>query len=384
MAATPASEPVARTAGGIPSAEGTSRGGWIWSAPVDLGVFGGSAAASLLLVLVGPRLSPDGALPAWGFFVLVVCIDVAHVWSTLYRTYLDWVELSRRPFLYAGVPLAVFAVGVALHRWSALAFWRALAYVAVFHFVRQQAGWVAIYRARSGERGLLDRALDDAAIYASTLFPLAVWHARLPRAFDWFVEGDFVPLPRLERALPWITAATSIVLAAYAVRSVARAVRGRHTLGKDVVVATTAITWCVGIVLTDSDVQFTAANVIVHGVPYLALLFGYLRERTRHDAPPLLGLVARGGIGAFMGLVVALAFAEELVWDRAVWHARPSLFGVSSDHVLSPAALSILVPLLALPQGTHYVLDAVLWRRKDTGRAQARALGFGSAPRGEA
>jgi hypothetical protein len=40
--------------------------------------------------------------------------------------------------------------------------------------------------------------------------------------------------------------------------------------------------------------------------------------------------------------------------------------------------LALLVPLLALPQATHYVLDGMLWRRGDTRRlpAQRRALGF--------
>jgi hypothetical protein len=37
------------------------------------------------------------------------------------------------------------------------------------------------------------------------------------------------------------------------------------------------------------------------------------------------------------------------------------------------------VPLLALPQGVHYVLDGMLWRRADTRArpAQRAALGFG-------
>ena len=76
-----------------------------------------------------------------------------------------------------------------------------------------------------------------------------------------------------------------------------------------------------------------------------------------------------------------LAFAEEVLWDRLVWHDRPLLLGGDLDEpLLGPFARALVVPLLALPQATHYALDAVLWRRRDTGPAQARALGFGGAP----
>lgn len=368
-------------AGGL----GTRRAGsaWIWNRHVDLAVFGGSALVALAFVALGPSLWDDGALPLWGFFAFVVAIDVAHVWSTLYRTYLDVAELKRRPLLYAGVPLGSLAIGIALHSVSAVWFWRTLAYVAVFHFIRQQAGWVAIYRARANERERVDRVVDDAAVYASTLFPLAYWHAHAPRAFEWFVEGDFVALPSLRAMLPALAALWALALLAYAVRAWTWFRRGRLNVGKHLVVTTTTVTWLVGIVLTDSDFQFTVANVIVHGAPYFALLYFYLRERAREGAGGALGAVARGGVAAFFGVAVCFAFVEELLWDRVVWHARPSLFGGSwqSGPTLSPRVLAIVVPLLALPQATHYVLDAVLWRRKDTSPAQARALGFADPPR---
>ena len=145
--------------------------------------------------------------------------------------------------------------------------------------------------------------------------------------------------------------------------------------------AATVATWYVGIVGTNSDYAFTVANVIVHGVPYVALLWFYAREQAR-QAPSVLGskLVLRGGLAVFCGLLLALAFAEEMIWDRLVWHSRPEIFGgAGADFVLSPAVLAFVVPLLAVPQATHYVLDAVLWRRRDTGQAQGRALGFASA-----
>ena len=351
-------------------------GPWIWGRWIDLLVFGGSAVVALSLLAVARPLGWAGPLPAWGWVLFVLAIDVTHVWTTIFRTYLDKEELARRPRVYAAIPVGCFAAGAALHLFSERAFWRALAYVAVFHFVRQQAGWVAVYRARSGERSLAGRCLDDAVIYLATGWPLLYWHTHLPRAFHWFVEGDFAPSPLLTAAVAPLGAIYAALLGAYLIRAGLQAARGRPNLGKDLVVVTTAATWYAGIVATNSDFEFTVSNVIVHGVPYMALLWAYSKERAREAPSSLVARLAAGGVGAFLGVCLVLAFTEEMIWDRTIWHDRPWLGSNPDAPSLAPLAKALLVPLLAVPQATHYVLDAVLWRRKDTGPAQARALGF--------
>lgn len=366
----------------VPKARATSGlGPWLWSAPLDLAVFGGSAALALGLVGLGRVLGfGGGPLPEWGFVAFVLSIDVAHVYATLFRTYFDGEELKARPWRYVGAPIAVYAAGVALYAQGPLVFWRVLAYLAVFHFVRQQVGWVAVYRARSGQRDSIDAWIDGAAIYLATLFPLVVWHARLSEThFDWFVHGDFVAASAFAaRLVPFARTAWLAALAIFFGRQIQLLHRsGMLHLGKSVVVATTAATWYVGIVATNSDFDFTVTNVIVHGVPYMVLLWMYARER-RKDRPFAFGaeLVARG-VPAFVVTLLACAFFEELTWDRLVWKDRGWLFG-SSDIELGSALLALIVPLLALPQALHYVLDGFLWRRRDTRRlaAQRRALGF--------
>jgi len=343
-------------------------------------LFLGSALAALGLVAIGHATGlSHGALPEWSWLAFVLAVDVAHVYSTLFRTYFDADELRRHPVRYAGAPLAAWACGVLLYLDSPLTFWRALAYVAVFHFVRQQTGWVALYRARAPKNGLADKLIDDAAVYAATLYPLLVWHGSLgDRNFAWFMHGDFVDLSAASSTLvsvsrlAWIAALLAFVLrqAWLVVTS------GTLELGKSVVVATTALVWWLGIVGTNSDFDFTVTNVLVHGVPYLGLLWMYARARHR-EAPERLGSqIAGAGIGAFASVLLLLAFIEELGWDRFVWHDRPWLFG--DGAALGDRALVIIVPLLAVPQATHYLLDGLLWRRADTRArpAQRAALGL--------
>lgn len=360
------------------------RSRWIWGARVDLSVFVGSAVVALALAVCAPWLaSPGGGLPVWGYLLFVIAVDVAHVYATLFRTYLDPDELRERPALYLGVPLACFVGGVWIYQASPLWFWRVLAYAAVIHFVRQQVGWVAIYRARLGERDRLDRWIDAATIYAATGYPLLVWHASPPRAFDWFVPGDFFHLALPAGALDAARIAYFAVVTAYVARTAVHvAARRRFNLGKHVVVGATIACWYVGIVATDGDFTFTVTNVLIHGIPYMALLWAYTWERGAEAPKSLIGRVAAVGVLGFLGVGLALALFEELVWDRWVWHDHPTLFGGEGANFWDPSSLtmSFLVPLLAVPQATHYALDAVLWRRRDTGPAQARALGFSARP----
>jgi hypothetical protein len=336
----------------------TNGGWWLFSAPVDLGAFLGSAVVALLALAYGAHSGLlYGSTPDWAWVPAVLLIDVAHVWATGFRVYLDTDEWRRRPWLYSLVPVGGLVVGIALYSEGELVFWRALAYLAVFHFVRQQYGWVALYRARAGERGRLGRWIDTAAIYLATVYPLIYWHCHLPRRFWWFLKGDFTALPilieRLVEPIYWVA------LAAYALRSIVRAAAWRQfNPGKDIVVVTTAVCWYAGIVALNSDYAFTVTNVIIHGVPYLALVFWY-----RHTHRPM-----RSGARAwvwdvlmFLAVLWVIAFVEEMCWDRGIWHER-------SWRVGEPWHLgwlkTILVPLLAVPQLTHYILDGFIWRRR--------------------
>ena len=348
---------------------------WLVSARWDLAVFGGSGLLAFALLAWGAASGLlSEATPTWAWILTVVLVDVAHVWATAYRVYADPDELARRPGLYLGVPLAVYASGVVLYSGSPGYFWRALAYVAVFHFVRQQYGWVALCRRRLGMTSRLDRVLDDAAIYSATLYPLLHWHANLPREFEWFIAGDFIP------GLPKGAAAALLpvhlgILAAYVARQAWRLAPGRPVShGTNLVVATTWLAWFAGIVLLDSDYAFTVTNVLIHGIPYLALVWLYGRSRYA-DAPGMIGRVFRPrAIVLFLAPLALLAWFEEWGWDRVLWHERPALFPGGDLH-FAPEALALLVPLLALPQATHYVLDAWIWRARDN-PGLARHLGF--------
>jgi hypothetical protein len=358
----------------VPARVFAGEGPWLFSRRVDLLAFGGSALASWSLIALGAAcgwLHRDS--PEWTWLACVVAIDVAHVWSTGFRVYFSSAELRTRPLLYLAVPALAYLAGVALHALSPLAFWRGLAYLAVFHFVRQQTGFMKLYGRRNVAQTRLDSVCDSAAVTLSMLYPLTYWHAQLPRAFTWFVPGDFVaaePLRALSRAaLPFVALACLLSLAAFFARQLVLLRRGAWVPGKAVLVIATASCWVLGIVVFDSDYAFTVSNVILHGVPYLVLTHRY--ARASHQ-PSFARRVAARGVLPFVLVCVLLALGEETLWDRLVWHDRPDYFG--EVFPLSALTLVFVVPLLAVPQITHYVLDGFVWRVRSENPVLRREL----------
>ncbi|HJV91748.1 MAG TPA: hypothetical protein VJ623_15655 [Holophagaceae bacterium] len=333
---------------------------WLFSPRLDLLAFGGSFLLALAVVAAGAAMGRLGdPLPLGLWLLLVVGVDVAHVHATWLRTYLDAREVRSHPWRYLLVPTGAYLVGVAVHHLGALPFWRALAYLAVFHFIRQQAGWVSLYQREEARSSPWDRRLDQAAIYAATLWPLAWWHAHLPRPFSWFVAGDFaawVPVWAVDLAFPLYAG----LLAAFVLRQAWLGLRERtFRVGKTIVVATTALGWYLGIVHFQSDWAFTALNVLPHGIPYAVLVW----QRTAREGAatgPAATLV-KAGPALFASLLLLVALGEEWIWDLGIWHDHPALFG--EGWSLGAPAQRWVVPLLALPQAVHYVLDGFIWRR---------------------
>lgn len=361
---------------------------FLFSPKVDLLTFGGSALVALAMLPVGAALGIlHDDTPGWTWVTTILLIDVAHVYATGFRVYFDSSEWNKRPWLYCLTPVLAFGLGVAVYSESVGRFWTILAYLAVFHFVRQQYGWVALYRAREREcfpstrgdpGGHVERRservgwwIDASAIYLATIYPLVVWHASPPRNFHWFVDGDFFRLPAiwadLLQPIYWCAMAT------YAARSLQRGLKEGHwNPGKDLVVLTTAVCWYVGIISFNSDYAFTVTNVIIHGVPYMVLIYWYRWHRPSPKSNESTVASDRGPdrrwtnlrrLTAFLGVIWLLAYAEELLWDGGLGQRHAWLFGwFPLEDFLDPWTTWI-APALAVPQITHYVLDGFIWRR---------------------
>jgi len=317
----------------------------------------------IILLLIFPGYfvgNRDTSLIDW--LVLVLCIDVAHVYSTLFRTYFypEARKLNRR--LLVLIPLLAYLAGVLLIQVSGEWFWRILAYLAVFHFIRQQYGFIKIYQRMKAVPAWIVKT-DTWLVYLFTIVPVIIWHLEGPKNFVWFTDKDFlfIDLPFLALLFKGILFA---LFSGMIISFLVQWKKGFFNWPKNLILLATALNWSIGIVVLNGGLSFTLLNVVAHGIPYMALI--WIHGHKSHTKSSILSWIfsAKGWI-IIIACCILFACIEEGFWDRFIWQDHGSFFGFFS--FLRPVAAgwvqSLLIPLLALPQITHYVIDGFIWRK---------------------
>ena len=295
----------------------------------------------------------------WTWLVLIVLVDVAHVYASIFRTYLLPQAWAEQRVLYVGIPLLCLIFSMLLYQAGAAVFWSVLAYVAVFHFVRQQWGLMRLY-GRFEPKTKLGSVIDALVIYTGTVYPMLYWMVSADRQFVWFVDHEFVTIFS-PQVLPALTAVYLAIIGVYVVRAMVQCFTGRFNLPKNLIIIGTYLSWYVGIAHYNHPLIFTLLNVVSHGVPYMALVyFADISGKSRQFT--LVGkLFSWQGLCMYLAILLGLALMEEVLWELAVWGEH-----FSDEFLLDATWLWLVVPLLALPQLTHYVLDGFIWRRPRT------------------
>jgi hypothetical protein len=325
---------------------------------------------SLLIIFLFPQLFQNvKEMPDAGWVILILLIDVAHVYTTLFRTYFDGHAFRRQKFILSAIPFIGFIAGVIAYSISSVLFWRLLAYVAVFHFIRQQYGFMRVY-SRKEAADYFSKLIDKITIYYATIYPIIYWHLKGPRNFNWFTDNDFVYINAT--SLLWLfTALYFINIAVFAGKEIYLIVKNKTiNIPRQTVIIGTLVSWYFGIIYFNGDMAFTILNVVSHGIPYMALvwIYGKKNYKQAEKGNRFLHVVfSRYGIAVFLLLIFLFAFIEEGLWDFLVWKEHSLVFSFNSlpSPDISDKALSFIVPLLALPQITHYILDGYIWKIKE-------------------
>ncbi len=340
---------------------------WIKSATFDTLWILAPGLLPVVSVIVFPAFfsqQSTGITTAW-WIALILLIDVSHVYSTVYKTYFNRFAWSKFSTLFKLTPLICWIVGVMLYSIDSLFFWRCLAYLAVFHFVRQQYGFLRIY-SQSTDTPVRASYIHSYTIYATTILPILIWHAQGPKNFNWFTEHDFLyfnsPLLAVFfQILFFASVSLYFITEAYLFYKFRLL-----NIPRGLLVSGTALSWYAGIVVYNGDLSFTLLNVVAHGIPYMALIWASEKKQDESAHFGVTRYFFRAyGLVFFLGLLFLFAFIEEGVWDALFWREHPSVF--SSFYAMKPISheklICFFVPLLALPQAVHYVLDGFIWKR---------------------
>jgi len=332
---------------------------WIHNAKTD-GWFILSPPFLILLIIFLFQKQIQGLENHYSFYTwlfLIVFVDVAHVYSTLFKTYFVKEEVQKKKLLYYGIPALSWILGLILYQFGSLTFWSVLALVAVFHFIRQQYGFMRIYARFEPDNW--SKKIDEVAVYSATIFPMLYWF-KTPRAFTWFVENEFNWLQNIPDYRNFIAVLYFIILSVWVFKTIFEFVKlKKFNIPKIALISGTYLSWYFGIVYFNNDLVFTFLNVISHGIPYVALI--YIREIKQKESQQLNKLsIFKSTFGVFLFVLIILGFAlfEEFLWEVLIWREH-----FSFDFKISLNWFQFLVPLLVVPQLTHYLLDGFIWRK---------------------
>ena len=334
---------------------------WIHRAKTDLLFIIGPSFFVLAIIFMFQdyitEIENDYSFYTWLF--LIVFIDVAHVYATLFKTYFVADEFQKKKKLLILLPIVCFVISMVLFAFGSLVFWSFLAYVAVFHFIRQQYGFMRLY-ARNEEKKKTSVIIDNLAIYAATVYPMLFWFLSPNRKFNWFVENEFFHFENqaLLEILFWIYIG---ILLLYVVRTGIVSLKNSFfNVPKNSIILGTALSWYFGIVYFNDDLVFTLLNVVSHGIPYMALVYFREVESKVDNGSGVFGFLKNYNAVFIYGLILlVIAFSEEFLWEFFVWNEN-----ISVSNFDFSGWQFVLVPLLSVPQFTHYLLDGFIWKSK--------------------
>jgi hypothetical protein len=343
---------------------------WLFSNKIDLLLLALPVWIAWLICFLLPDEILHAELSLWVWVVLVIGFDVSHVWSTLFRTYLDKDERKNHQSVLWWAPILGFFLSLFVSLWSIDWFWRVLAYTALYHFVKQQYGFLRLYMAKLGHVNYHKKISDGTAIYVAMLYPIVFWHFSSDRVFSWFVDHDFLSF-HLELS-PWVYFGASLLFFVFMlfwwIEDIILCKQNNlsRPYGKWIWVWSTAFNWYLGIVYFNSDFAFTITNVVAHGLPYLVLIYIYVLKKNKLSKGNWLSHAGWKYGVLILASILVLALGEEYLWDMYLYRDNvwffESIVPYPFDLLSNPFAQSLALALLSLPQVTHYILDGYIWK----------------------
>lgn len=307
------------------------------------------------------------------WLVPILLLDASHFWSTIFRTYLSLEGTKNFKKVMIWSPIVCYFACAICYFIDPIIFWRLFGYFALYHLMRQQDGLLRVL-SRKDEMGV-GKKFDIFCIQAFVLLPILYWHFT-PRSFFWFDESLLMIYhsPLLSQIVLNLMFG---LLGVYLLKVLLEIIKKRKVnLGTISLVLSTFVTWYFGVIYYNSDTIFSITNIVAHGVPYLYIIFVSTYSTQFRSSFKFVEyfysssfLVA---IIFFCLVLLGLSYFEEFLWDILLWKNTRNFLVEVKPIILTEAWLVVLVPLLALPKMTHYLIDGFIWK----GRIRPKGFRF--------
>lgn len=290
-------------------------------------------------------------------FVALVLVDNGHVYTTLWRTYLNKKELLNHRY-YLTFPLTCFLLIIACTQAALQWFWVFVVYFTLYHNLRQLYGF---YRWYGSLHQFKDRVLNF-LFYAICLCPVFIFHTAKPRVgFNYYHSGDSL---NFENAfLNQIAWRIYFLLSLFFVLYVGFLIFRRKTPAWPMFLfmLTSFVLYGLAFIPARTSLEIIGPLAFSHGISYFGAiaLSMYRLSFQQKDWPRFSRLFFEYGIVGISALVIITAIvfgvADDLFQERFV------------DEETNNISLlgSLFIAFWITPLFSHYYFDSKLWRHKN-------------------
>lgn len=326
---------------------------------------------------------------------IIFGIDFIHVYSILLKKYLSRKSMLKYGQLIFIIPFISWVSGVSLYSFDPMLFWRIIAYAVILHIICQQYSLLVNYSRHekklyrlsnvqndikfllniqnyskklpnndsSRRRIMLPKSLaflDKILIISAMIYPLIYWHLN-KSGFLW-QNYSYLNLDILSH---FITSFCISLLFLYSIKEMYFIIYLKiYNLPRNLMLISTIITWFAGIIYFDNDFTFMACIVIAHKIQNIALssLNGNKIYQTGHFLSYYgQKFLQKKYIIIFLSVVSVLLYLFFYIKNFIITYGYQAIFigkNSLSQNGYDVKALTCIVPLLMVPQITHYIFDS--------------------------
>lgn len=345
-----------------------SKGVWFHSWYVDT-LFLHSVPV-IFATLAALNLPPFGEKPMYFLVSCVLVIDWAHIYAQWFRIYSNPVETKRLKWIF---PLSFLAlipiITVLVENFTSKKIELFLIYFVIFHFIKQQYGYIRIYGKIDGRKSGVERFIEDTLIYSSMVCPVIYWHIAFPKPdFHW--KRYFIDVPFIHE-LFWLAATFyGVSFLGYCYYEIQRSFRlSQINIAKNLALFSAALGWGIVTFMSHTPYLIFFTVVLSHDLSYVVFvwLIGRRDQVLVKKKVPLWSWFSLPGAIAYLFLLIYGAQAYLNVHLRLIGSRMPNiLYGKLFDFVTyHPGWLESLgFALFFSTQAHHYFIDRYLWKKE--------------------
>ena len=326
--------------------------GWLRSRTFDfnfIAVITTVAVATGLLALIQPSLI------VWLLVIDVWLLGYHHVVSTFTRLAMDKQSLQQHRFLVVQLPIIV--VACTLLAIGVFGFWilpTVYLYWQWFHYTRQSYGVERAYRRKADPNAQVDDYVTTRALYLLPMFGILYrsWQAQ-PTFLG--MEVWYIPIPEL---VLWIVGGLATVACGWwLVQSSIAAYRGRLAPAHFLYILSHLVVFTTGYILIEDITAGWLVLNVWHNLQYIMFVWWFNNKRFEGKIDPnakfLSTLCQKEHLLSYLAFCVGISTVVYLMLHQ------------TSSTLFSTTAVSATLTASMIINFHHYVVDGVIWRRRN-------------------